>query len=348
MFDKLFKSPRAIDPHLTSPLLDERLHYLAHCATQGSTRSSLRLIAQHLLVFIGQFDLEATHDVSLDQIQNAAKLWVGSRPQAHNMTDCRFGRMRFISDATKWLAFLGRLRLAEVPPRPYANLVEEFCDHLIHERGLAQATVRIHRWYVGQFLERFGQQNRRFSNIRILDIDAAISRKGEQDRNTRTSIAHYVGALRVFLRYAEQREWCPRGLAAAIMWPRVFADEGLPKGPSWEDVQRLLAGTEGDHPKSIRDRAIIMLFAVYGLRVGDVRALRLEDLDWDKELVRVTRPKSKRQQSYPLSYTVGDTILRYLKEVRSRTTPYREIFLTLRAPIRPIGSGALYDLVLWP
>jgi integrase/recombinase XerD len=62
--------------------------------------------------------------------------------------------------------------------------------------------------------------------------------------------------LRVFFRYAEQRGWCSRGLATAIMCPRIFADEGLPKGPSWEGVRRLLATTEGDDPKSIRDRAI--------------------------------------------------------------------------------------------
>jgi site-specific recombinase XerD len=160
-----------------------------------------------------------------------------------------------------------------------------------------------------------------------------LPRKGEQDHYTRASIAHYVGTLRVFFRYAEQRSWCSRGLAAAIMCPRIFADEGLPKGPSWEDVQRLLAGTEGDHPKGIRDRAIIMLFAVYGLRVGDVRALRLEDLNWDKELLSIRRPKSRRQQTYPFAYTVGQAILRYLKEVRPRT-PHREVFLTLRAPIR--------------
>lgn len=344
MFDQLFTSPRAIDHHSTSPLLEERLRYLGHCAAQGSTRSSLRLIASHLLVFIDQFDLEVARDVSLDQIKEAANAWVGSSAHAHNVTNRWYGRMRFISNAKQWLNFLGRLRFPEAPPHPYAHLIEEFCDHLIRDRGLAQSTVRIHQWHIGQFLERFGQQSRPFNAICIRDIDAAIARKGEQDHYTRASIAHYVGTLRVFFRYAEQRRWCSRGLAAAVMCPRIFADEGLPKGPSWEDVQRLLAGTEGDHPKDIRDRAIIMLFAVYGLRVGDVRALRLEDLNWDKELLSIRRPKSRRQQTYPFAYTVGQAILRYLKEVRPRT-PHREVFLTLRAPIRPIGSGALYDVV---
>lgn len=344
MFDQLFKSPRAIDRHSKSPLLEQRLRYLAHCAEQGSTRSSLRLIAQHLLVYIDLLDLEAGDEISLEQIHRAAIKWVGSQPYAHNMTDCWYGRMRFISDAKQWLGFLGRLRLPEALPRPYAHLIEEFSDHMIRDRGLARATVRIYCWYLGQFLERFWQQQRPFGDISIRDIDAAIARKSEQDGYARISIAHYVAALRVFFRYAEQRRWCAHGLAAAIMSPHLFADEGLPKGPSWDSVRCLLTSTEGDEPKNIRDRAIIMLFAVYGMRVGEVRALRLEDLNWEKELICVTRPKPRRQQFYPLSYTVGEAILRYLTEVRPRVA-YREVFLTLRAPVRPMGSGALYDLV---
>jgi integrase/recombinase XerD len=87
MFDQLFTSPRAVERHSKSPLLEERLRYLVHCAAQGSTRSSLRLIAQHLVVFVEQFDLERTHDVSLRAIQNAANVWVGSSRYAHSTTD---------------------------------------------------------------------------------------------------------------------------------------------------------------------------------------------------------------------------------------------------------------------
>jgi integrase/recombinase XerD len=58
----------------------------------------------------------------------------------------------------------------------------------------------------------------------------------------------------------------------------------------------------------------------------------------------VTRPKSRRRQAYPLSYTVGEAILRYLREVRPRA-PYREVFLTLKAPFGPLSSGVLYDVV---
>jgi integrase/recombinase XerD len=165
-----------------------------------------------------------------------------------------------------------------------------------------------------------------------------------QDGYARTSIQGYINSLRAFFRYAEQRGWCRAGLAAAIMSVHLFADEGLPKGPAWSNVQLLLAETKSERAKDIRDRAIIMLFAVYAMRVGEVRSLKLEDLDWEKELIYLTRPKPRRRQSYPLSYTVGEAILRYLKEVRPRT-PRREVFLTLKAPLQALSSGSLYDLV---
>jgi integrase/recombinase XerD len=345
MFEQLFTCPRTVKRYSDGPLLEERLRYLAHCAAQGSTRSSLRLIAQHQLSLVEYLHLERTDSITIQQIQAAANSWVDRQPQphTHNATDYRYARLRFISDGRQWLTYLGRLR-QDATHRPYTDLIEGFADYMLREKGLSQYTIRIRCWYVEQFLSRYWEQGRSFDLVSIADIDAAIARKGTQDGYTRKSIQGYVNALRAFFRYAEQRGWCRSGLTAAIMAPRLYADEGLPKGPTWDDVQRLLASTEGDQPKNIRDRAIIMLLAVYGMRASEVRGLKLEDLDWEKEVIYLSRPKSRRRQSYPLSHTVGEAILRYLQHVRPRI--YRkELFLTLKAPFRPVGGGVLYDLV---
>jgi integrase/recombinase XerD len=344
MFDQLFTSPRAVDRYSNGPLFEERLGYLSHCAAQGSTRSSLRLVAQHQLSFIEYLHLQGADSISVEQIHAAADLWVKREPQphTHNAIDYRYARWRFISEARQWLSFLGRLRTTEVPCRPYSHLLQGFEDHMIREKGLSQHTVRIRCWQVEQFLHRFWERHLSFDEVTIADIDAAVTRKGDQDGYARTSLQNYINSLRAFFRYAEQRGWCRPGLASAIMSVHLFADEGLPKGPAWSDVQVLLADTKGDQPKDIRDHAIILLFAVYGMRVGEVRGLKLEDLDWEKELIYLTRPKPRRRQPYPLSHTVGEAILRYLKKVRPRTSR-REVFLTVKAPFRPLSS--LYDLV---
>jgi site-specific recombinase XerD len=96
----------------------------------------------------------------------------------------------------------------------------------------------------------------------------------------------------------------------------LFQHEGLPVGPPWPDVQRLIASTIGDSARDIRDHAILILLATYGFRSSEVAGLRLEDVNWESEIVSITRPKQRRAQEYPLVSAAGEAILRYLQWAR--------------------------------
>ncbi|WP_081716363.1 tyrosine-type recombinase/integrase [Paraburkholderia mimosarum] len=150
-------------------------------------------------------------------------------------------------------------------------------------------------------------------------------------------------ALRSFFRYAQAQRWTT-GDAAAITSPRRYAQEGLPLGPRWDEVQQLVGCFSGNSAADLRDRAIVLLLAVYGLRRGEVTRLRLEDLDWAGEKLYVTRPKQRCTQQYPLDSVVGDAIVRYQKEARPQCI-YRELFLSLDAPIRPLLPGCISPIV---
>ena len=70
----------------------------------------------------------------------------------------------------------------------------------------------------------------------------------------------------------------------------------------------------------------------------------LDDLDWEDEMLRVRRPKPGRTHHYPLSRGVGQTILRYLRELRP-PRPERTLFLSLNAPIRSLSAAAISHVV---
>ena len=108
-------------------------------------------------------------------------------------------------------------------------------------------------------------------------------------------------------------------------------------------MQRLIAATQGSSGRELRNRAILLLLAVSGLRSGEVRGLCLEDLDWTRRILRVRRNKTARVQEYPLTPTMSRTFERYLKKGRPES-PCPEVFLTLHAPWRPLSAGAVYDL----
>ena len=218
-----------------------------------------------------------------------------------------------------------------------------FADYMSRERGLSPKTVTSRCRVVREFLDRLCAA-RPLKEVQPAHVDDALLDKLQRGGYARTSVRIYAFSLRAFFRYAEARDWCRPGLAAAIQAPRVFSHDGLPCGPSWDDVRRLVAATEGDTPIAIRDRAILLLLAIYGCRAGEVVRLRLEDLDWQRELVQFTRPKPSTVQTFPLSRAVGDAVLRYLKEVRPRSA-CRAVFLRLNAPFGPLTPGALWWVV---
>jgi integrase/recombinase XerD len=213
----------------------------------------------------------------------------------------------------------------------------EFDDYMRNERGLSVATRRGRRSILNRFLGKVVAVGDSLTDLTIRDIDGFLQSLGEQGDHSRVSLQFIAGCLRVFFRYGATRGWCRNGLAEAIHSPRVYSLDTLPGGPSREDVKRLLALTEGDGRADIRDRAILMLLAVYGLRAGEVTQLRLDDFDWKGELLSVSCSKTRRTRIYPLSRPVGDAVLRYITQVRPLTN-HREVFLTLLAPIRPVQA----------
>src|ERR1700730_12121741 len=82
MFDQLFNRAHTLNRHSAAPLLDERLRYLTHCAAQGSTKSSLRSLAAHLLVFIDYLDLKADGEINVEQIRKRLHSALGYLPPA--------------------------------------------------------------------------------------------------------------------------------------------------------------------------------------------------------------------------------------------------------------------------
>jgi integrase len=137
---------------------------------------------------------------------------------------------------------------------------------------------------------------------------------------------------------------CDPRVADAIQGPRLYAQESVPSGPAWSDVHRILAHAGGDAPADVRDRAILMLLAIYGMRSGEVRSMRLDQIDWPGRVLRVFRLKRRQPQVYPLLQSVAEAVARYIETARPKAA-HPEIFLGLQAPHGPLSSGAMSALV---
>jgi integrase/recombinase XerD len=347
MFDQLFTRPTALARHRTAPLAKERSDYLGHLASQGISRGCMKQIAPYLLVITSMLRLGKRPGItiSVEEIEDAAQRWASRPGKRKNHRPGRCSKDRFIFVATSWLESIARLERRPVQPSRFEPWLAEFDAYMLKERGLSEVTRQGRRWAINHCLSHLDACTA-LTDLTIGDVDSLLRSLGEQRGYSRVTLQKFAGDLRAFFRFGAIRGWCRKGLADAITSPRVYSLATLPIGPSWEEVKQLLALTEGNGRKDIRDRAIIMLLAMYGLRAGEVTRLRLEDFDWERELLSVRSSKTLTDRVYPLSRPVGDAVLRYITQVRPRTR-HREVFLSMHAPIQPIkGIWSIVSLRL--
>ena len=343
MFEDLFTRRGIIARYHAAPLHDERLRYLMHCAQEGTRRGTLRAIAAHQVNLVHLLDLREGERVSMTRIEAAAGQWSlpgGRRCSRPARPDAR---QRFFGHAVRWLRFVELFEERCKAQHAHVGEVAVFAAWMRKERGWSEDTIRGCCSTVDRFFHRLDERGIALASVRIADIDQAVARWHARDCS-RVTIHDYAQRLRTFFRFAERQGWCTPGLADGILPSRFHRGETVAKGLNRDEVLRLLATTEGSRPADLRDRAILMVLIAYGFRSGEVAGLRLDDLDWEEEALRVRRPKPGRTHHYPLSRGVGQTILRYMRELRP-PRPERMLFLTLKAPIRPLSGSAISHVV---
>lgn len=344
MFEKLFgKVLSVVVSHRAAPYAAERERFLEHCAQQGYSRKYLQKLARTLLSAAQDLRSHGGLRVGPRELKASADRMQQIRRDLHRGGGALSYREEFVRATTQWLRFTGHLRMPVVRPRLFSGLIDDFADWMAEERGLSTRTIESRRWHAERFLRWLYGRNRRLSDLLLQDVDAffqALYAKGF----SRVTIKIYADAVRTFVRHAGRRGWCASGIADAIRGPRIYRHHELPVGPSWEDVKKLIDDAASDEPVDIRDRAIIMLFAIYGFRASEVANLRLDDIDWEHDRIVVPRSKQRRSQVYPLAPTVGHAVIRYLKEARPRCAR-RELFLKVLAPVGPLTAKSLYRIV---
>lgn len=343
MFENLFTRGAILKRYRTEALLEERLRYLNHCAQAGVRRKSLRWIAAHQVSLVRLLDLREGDRPDMARIEAAAEQWSLPGGRRCRQPARAEARQRFVSHAVRWLRFVNLLEEPCKARHAHTSEVAVFAAWMRTDRGWSEETIRGCCSTVDCFFDWLDERGVALDSVAMTDIDQAVARWHARDYS-RVTIHNYSQRLRTFFRFAERQGWCTPGMADGIMPSRFHRGETVSKGLTRDEVLRLLSTSEGNRAVDRRDRAILMVLIAYGLRAGEVAGLRLDDLDWTQETLQVRSPKPGRTHHYPLSRGVGQTILRYIRNVRPRC-PERALFLTLNAPVRPMTRAAIGHVV---
>lgn len=342
MFEKFVKAARHLERYRDGPHADERIQFLTHLVKAGYSRGRLDVINRLLLSVAENLSLDGGARFTVDRLTSIATEWIRAEPgRGGSGKSLRVRELDFLFVAKLWMSHMGRLDMSG-PPEPLEMELTQFIEFLRVERGFADVTIENRRKSLKAFFVWLDGRGLSLPEVGLDEIEAYQKECGQRGWK-RTTISFHAQSLRSFFRYAESRGWAT-AVASGIGAPRLYANESIPDGPGWDDVQRLLGNESGDSPVHIRNRAMLFLFAVYGFRLSEVRMLRLEDLNWETERISIRRTKVRKTHEYPLTHEAGEAILRYLKEVRPQSV-HRVVFLTLRRPYRPLSTGGLSAMV---
>lgn len=221
------------------------------------------------------------------------------------------------------------------PATAFSAILDAYRQHLSEVRGLATITIEQHCLTAGELLQHWLDQD---SAFRLADLTRGHIESficSVSNRFGRSSLQHVVGQVRGFLRFLAMRGEAPVGLDSQIDTPRVYRMEQLPRALPWDTVWAFLKSIDRTYDSGRRDYAMFLLIATYGLRGCDIAGLKLNDIDWRTGEIHVNQSKTKYPLLLPLTDQVAEALLTYLREGRPCSS-YREIFLTVQAPIVPI------------
>jgi site-specific recombinase XerD len=225
-------------------------------------------------------------------------------------------------------------------PSVLEGLLEVFRGWMVEERGLAEPTIvrylRTARIFLGQ----------RDPAAAVSDLDGVEVNRfllAEARRCSVGAAKGRVAELRALLRFLFATGRIPVQLGAAVPPVAGWRDTGLVPRLSPEAVQGLLDSCDRATSMGVRDHAILMLLARLGLRSIEIARLTLDDVHWRQGELTV-RGKGGGVNRMPLPSEVGQALAAYLAGSRP-TSEFRQVFLTCRAPLRPIPAAAVGDIV---
>ncbi len=212
-------------------------------------------------------------------------------------------------------------------------VLRSFALWLEHERELAPVTITRQvssartalDFWLGSETACVGRLRR----LRVTDVEDLFLRGAPQQKPASQQLLR--SDVRSFLRFCEAQGWAAGvELSASVPSMRRYRLSTLPRGASPADVAALVKAlpTAGLCPD--RNRAIVLLLATYGIRRGQVAAVRLCDFDWRKRCVLFPAHKGGRSVQHELTPAVAEAVAAYLR-VRPESAA-EKVFVRARPP----------------
>lgn len=222
--------------------------------------------------------------------------------------------------------------------------MEPFLLYLATERGLStnyQLSTRASLERFASWLER-SEAIREIANITADHLQRFLFSEKKRGLAV-TSLKLEIVALRIFFRFLTTRHFISLNPAEKLPLPRL--PHTLPQPLAPNHLEQLLSAPEEKTPLGKRDRAILELLYACGLRISELCSVRLEHIDLEEGMVRVTG-KGNKTRLIPIGRTASKALTDYLSAARPQLLSPKSgaaVFLSVRG--HPLTPARIWQLV---
>jgi len=219
-------------------------------------------------------------------------------------------------------------------PGEYDSICEDFLRYS-KERGLYDSTLRQCRNHLERFVDYLSNNEVNcIAKICVENIDGYFATYLGYAKAT-ISFACYV--LKTFFLYALEHGYIKEDMTQHIPRVKINKRSNLPSVFAKEEIEQLLASVDRGSPVGKRDYAIILLAVRYGMRVGDITSLKLDNFNFTSKKIAYTQNKEDNPVTLDMLESVGWALIDYLKNARPVTdSPY--FFVRMIAPYDRFGD----------
>jgi integrase/recombinase XerC len=192
--------------------------------------------------------------------------------------------------------------------------LRDFLDYIRLNRNVSAHTVAAYQSDLSQFIAFAAEQTGKRDALKPkhLDLESIRGFLGDLHRQgqSRATVARKVSAIRTFFRYLRRESLVDSDPAALVTAPR--RQQKVPAHLSVDEMAQLLETPDVSTLLGRRDRAILELLYASGIRLGELVALDLEDLNLADRVVRVMG-KGRKERIVPFNVKAKEALREWLK-----------------------------------
>jgi integrase/recombinase XerD len=232
------------------------------------------------------------------------------------------------------------------------RIIESFNTYLLTEKLVSQNTFVAYKTDIGQFIHFLNSYSLSISDLSIADIKKFLHTLKKENRAA-TSMSRKISALKVFLAYCTDKGHCATDLSKQLTFPKI--EQRLPEVLNEQEIEQLLAIADADRSlNGKRNKVMLYLLYVSGLRISELTNLTIGAIHWDTGFILING-KGDKQRMVPLPAAMMQLLRDYMQEVHPNGKEPRKTTINFLFPIlyggtvRPITRQAFWGILkkLW-